>query len=145
MSIDESELAARAAADPDAFATLFDRYYGPVYNYARYRVDSPADAEDLAALVFERLLKSIQRYNLKRGPFEPWLWAIARNAVNDHLRRARLVSWLPFDSLFHRPAPEPDPFEAAAQGEERERLAEALRKLDGRQRELLGLKFHSGF
>ncbi len=144
MSFDESELAARAATDPDAFAALFDRYYGPVYNYARYRVDNPADAEDLAALVFERLLKGIRRYDPERGPFEPWLWAVARNAVNDHLRRKRLIAWLPFDSLFHHPASDTEPFDTAAQHEQRERLARALRRLDGRQRELLGLKFHSG-
>ncbi len=143
MTFDESELAGRAAEDPDAFAVLFDRYYGPVYNYVRYRVDHPADAEDLTALVFERLLKSIRRYDPERSPFEPWLFAIARNAVNDHLRRVRLVTWLPWAAMFKQPSAAVDPCEAAAQREERECLARALRKLDARQRELLGLKFHT--
>src|SRR6266436_4708857 len=60
-----------------------------IYNFLRYRVANPADAEDLTSATFERAWRSRHRY---RGDFEgfaAWLFAIARNLAIDHYRRAR--------------------------------------------------------
>ncbi|MFQ5616186.1 MAG: RNA polymerase sigma factor [Anaerolineales bacterium] len=102
-------LACRAARDPAAFVDFFERWHGPVYNYARYRCEDDATADELAAQVFERLLTCIEQYDPARGAFAPWLFTIARNVVNDHYRKQRHGRWLPLDFFRKTPAPEPDP------------------------------------
>src|SRR5262245_60225042 len=106
---DDSALAVRAAADPAAFSELFDRYYAPVANYIRFRCDDDATAQDLAAVVFERLLHKISSYAPGKGPFGPWLFAVARNTVNDHWRRAIRRSWQSLEHAERKAGPEPWP------------------------------------
>jgi len=121
-------------------AAIYDAYFKRVYNYVRYRVGDPAEADDLTGLVFEVLLAHIDQYDPTRGPFEPWLFGIARNAVNQHLRRQRFrrFSW---DIFVSRPTPGPQPEETVERRQAHDRLLEALSRLDGRARDLLGLKF----
>ena len=47
-------LAARAMAEPAAFAAIYDHYFPRVYNYVRYRVREADAADDIASQVFER-------------------------------------------------------------------------------------------
>jgi RNA polymerase sigma-70 factor (ECF subfamily) len=142
--IHPDELAARARQDPSAFAALYDAYYTRVYNYLRYRIDDDATAEDLCAQVFERLLTHIGRYEPERGPFEPWLFAIARNALNDHWRRMKLRRFISLDSLWRQPATIEDPQQRAEQAEQLRSLQAALSTLDERMRDLVSLKFGAG-
>lgn len=137
-------LATRAGYDPDAFGSLYDRYYTRVYNYLRYRLDDDASAEELCAQVFERLLMYIRRYDPERGPFEPWLFAIARNALRDHWRRMKLRRFLPLDTQIQKASASVSPEDQAVRDEEIEELKQALCALDGRERDLLGLKFAAG-
>ena len=137
-------LATRAGYDADAFGSLYDRYYTRVYNYLRYRLDDDASAEELCAQVFERLLAHIRRYDPERGPFEPWLFAIARNALRDYWRRMKLRRFLPLDSLRQQASASVSPEEQAVRDEEIEQLKHALCALEERERDLLGLKFAAG-
>ena len=93
------DLAVRAASDPEAFVQLYNAYFQRVYCYIYYRCEDTATAEDLTGQVFERLLAHINHYAPEKGPFEAWLFAIARNAVNDHYHRQRFP-WLPWEALF---------------------------------------------
>jgi RNA polymerase sigma-70 factor (ECF subfamily) len=107
-------------------------------------------AEDLFQEVWMRVLTRGAQFNGK-ARFETWLFTIARNLVIDH-RRKRTMSSL--DELFEtgndddRPMSfevvdgEPTPFDRFANLEDRERIAEALLKLDTLYREVLVLRFH---
>lgn len=132
-------LAERAAADPLAFNALYERYYGRVYNYASFRC--PDAAEDLAAQVFFRLVENISKYQADRPPFSAWLFAIARNEVNHHLRRERLRRWLPLDAQRTLHTRQPGPEDQVILGEELEELHKALTGLERRERDLVSLKF----
>src|SRR5207253_624411 len=96
----EHHLAAEAAANPGAFAALYEHYFPRIYTYIRYRVDSDDVADDLTAFVFERALERIQRYDAARAPFGAWLFGIARNAVGNH--RRGLWRWLSLDAVLNR-------------------------------------------
>ena len=140
----ESALVARATAEPAAFAAIYDHYFPRVYNYVRYRVGDTAAADDVAALVFERALASIGRYRSDRAPFSAWLFAIARNAVIDHLRAQKRRRWLSLDLLRNHASDEPQPEQVAIHSETRDELLAALACLSHRDRDLIALKFAAG-
>lgn len=72
--------------DTAAFQALYDAQLTAVYNYARYRLGD-TDAEDATADAFARAWAARAAFDPARGDASPWLWAIARNAVTDRLRR----------------------------------------------------------
>jgi len=140
----ELALVARAKAEPAAFAAIYDHYFARVYNYVRYRVGDAAVADDVTAQVFERVLVSIGSYRSERAPFAAWLFAIARNAVTDHLRAQRRRHWLSLDVLRDRASAEPQPEEVVVDNETRAWLLAAVARLSGRERDLIALKFAAG-
>lgn len=133
-----------ARTDPAAFATIYDQYFSRVYNYVRYRISSPARADDITAQIFERALANLKRYDSKRAPFEAWLFAIARNAVNDALRQQQRRKLLSLDVVENRPSSDPTPEQALMKKELRHKVLQAVGKLDERERDLIALKFASG-
>lgn len=73
--------------NPAALAQIHDRFYPEIYRYVSYRLGDPQVCEDIAAEVFMRLLDALHR---RRGPEENlrgWLFGVASNMVNDHLRK----------------------------------------------------------
>jgi RNA polymerase sigma-70 factor (ECF subfamily) len=136
------ELAAAAAAgDVDAVARLYDALVGPIYRYVGVRVRRREDAEDLTQLVFERVVGSLPRYRPAGRPFEAWVFRIARNAVIDHVRRARSHEPLSEDGL----AWDGDGVEAlSVRGEEIRELRSAIACLTPDQQEALALRFAAG-
>jgi len=140
----ELALVARATAEPAAFAAIYDHYFPRVYNYVRYRVRDAETTDDLTAQVFERALVSIDSYRPERDPFAAWLFAIARNAVNDHLRAKRRRRWLSLEVLRGWAGAEPQPEEVAVRSETRAELLAAVARLSDRERDLIALKFAAG-
>ena len=72
--------------DPQAVATIYDRYFPDVYRYVFYRLGNESLAEDIASDVFVRLLEAVKA---KRGPktnLKGWLLSTASNVIADHLR-----------------------------------------------------------
>jgi RNA polymerase sigma-70 factor (ECF subfamily) len=140
----ELALVARAMAEPAAFAVIYDHYFPRVYNYVRYRVRDAETADDVTAQVFERALVRIGSYRPERAPFATWLFAIARNAVNDYLRAKRRRRWLSLEMLRDRASAEPQPEEVAVHSETRAELLAAVARLSDRERDLIALKFAAG-
>jgi RNA polymerase sigma-70 factor (ECF subfamily) len=86
---DDTDLARAATKDRAAFAAIYERHRTPVYRYLRARTSTDADAEDLAAITFERALASIHRFRPVGGGMVAWLIRIARNVQWDALRQRR--------------------------------------------------------
>jgi RNA polymerase sigma-70 factor (ECF subfamily) len=140
----EAAVIAQARSEPAAFAAIYDHYFPRIYNYVRYRVNEAQAADDLAAVIFERALLHLDRYRPERAPFAVWLFAIARNAVNDHLRAQARRRWFPLDFFGEHPSTEARPEEVLLQREQSAELSRALSRLQDRERDLLGLKFAVG-
>jgi len=140
----EQALVARAAADPAAFAALYDHYFPRVYNYARYRVQDGEAAGDLTAQIFEQALRALDGYDPDRGAFAAWLFGIARNAINLHFRARKRHRWLSLDALRGRAGNEPNPEKVVISHEMQHSLLQAVANLRERERELIALKFGAG-
>jgi RNA polymerase sigma factor (sigma-70 family) len=142
---DEQGVIGRAKVDPSAFAALYDHYFPRIYSYALYRLQDVQAADDLTAHVFEEALANINRYQAKRGPFSAWIFAIARNTINKHLRAQKIRRWVSLDAVAHQSAADsPTVEEIVIQNERLARLIPLLARLDDRRRDLIALKFGAG-
>lgn len=140
----ESDLAARAVIEPSAFAAIYDHYFPKVYNYVRYRILDADTTDEITSLVFERALTRIGSYCPQKAPFGAWLFAIARNAVQDYRRfTTSHLSWISLDAIAARPATEPPPEEVIQAMDVNAMLLQAIRRLSSREQDLIALKFAS--
>ena len=76
--------------DQKAFKWLFDKYKGKVVSYMFYLTRDKMAAEDIAQEVFLKVFRFRESFD-ENSKFSSWLWAIARNACLDHLRRKKEV------------------------------------------------------
>jgi len=123
------------------FVQLYDEYFERVYRYARYRLENHISAEDMTALTFERALKYLEDFDQRRGSFGSWLFTIARNLINNHLRDERKRTYVSLDSYVDHPDKTASPEDAYLQNEAQAELLEAMSYLKARERDLLSLKF----
>lgn len=96
MSVDENGLVERArAGDQAAFAQLFEQYHAPILNYLHRMVNDRALAEDLTQDTFIKAYNALPRTRADLA-FKAWLYRIATNTAISHLRRGKIIKWLPF-------------------------------------------------
>lgn len=129
-----------ARGDERAAGLLFDHYYPRVYRYARSRLGSDAQAEDVASETFARVLRGIGNFRWKGAGFEPWLFRIASNLVVDAHRAGRR------ERTGVEAPEEPAPVEHTPEGlalrkEDVTAVRSMLEKLPPDQREVLVLRF----
>ena len=84
---DDGQLIAEAFSDPAVFVKLYRRYYDSVFRYCVHRLFERQAAEDITGEVFLRVVENLGRFRGNERQFRNWLYKIATNAVNDHLRR----------------------------------------------------------
>jgi RNA polymerase sigma-70 factor (ECF subfamily) len=133
---DETDLAAWARGDREAFARLYRRYLGPVYRYCHRRLGTREAAEDATSQIFARALAALPGY--RGGPFRSWLFAIAHNVVTDGFRAARPVA--PIEAAAEVADAGPSPEEQALEAEEGLWLRGMLAQLPADQRRVVELR-----
>jgi RNA polymerase sigma factor (sigma-70 family) len=130
-----------SATDTETFAELYERTFPRVYAYVASLVRDRTAAEDVTAQAFERAYRKRSSYRARRGSMEAWLFGIARNAALDELRRRK-----------RRASLETDPEDTSARALEdhaelalrRELVRAAMTTLEGKERDLIALKFSGG-
>jgi RNA polymerase sigma-70 factor (ECF subfamily) len=124
---------------PEAFERLFDEHAERLFSFLAYRTGSRVLAEDLLSDTFERVLRSRQPFDPRRGSERRWLYTIALNLLRDHARRqtheARLMHTVGADARVEQP----DAGLAAV--EHRDELHRALATLGEDEREALALRY----
>ena len=84
----DGQLIAEARNDPAAFARLYRRHYDTVFRYCVHRLFERQAAEDVTSAVFLKVVENLGRFKGTKQQFRNWLYKIATNAVNSHLRQA---------------------------------------------------------
>jgi RNA polymerase sigma-70 factor, ECF subfamily len=128
-------------SDTESFAALYERTFPRVYAYVASLLRDRAAAEDVTAQAFERAYRKRRSYRARRGSPEAWLFAIARNAALDELRRRKRRAALEGEPRDLRAAPLEEQAELAAR---RVAVRAALASLTGHERDLIALKFAGG-
>ena len=134
-------LALMTASQTEGFAELYERTFPRVYAYVASLLRDRAAAEDVTAQAFERAYRKRRSYRAGRGTMEAWLFGIARNAALDELRRRRRRAGLEGE---HEDSAALSPEDHAELALRRETVRTALASLDGRERDLIALKFAGG-
>ncbi len=134
---------AAQAAESDAVAGWYAAYGRMVYNYARFHLASPDAAEDVTAETFLKVFRAAERYDAGRGSPRIWILRIARNTLRDHLRRARLRSYVPIGAMRDLVWEAPSPEERLIREEQVARLLAAVAELPARDREIVSLRYGS--
>jgi RNA polymerase sigma factor (sigma-70 family) len=138
--LDDAEILARSARDPEQFAAIYDRYFGEVYRYVAGRLGRDV-ADDLAGETFLVAFRKRDRFDPAKGSVRPWLYGIATNLVGQHrreeTRRYRALAragGLALDSAERYEDRVADEVTAERLGK---RLAIALARLRNRDRDVL--------
>ncbi len=123
--------------DLDCMGELFERHHGPLFGYLAKLTGNRAAAEDIAQVVFQRMLKYRHTYR-DEGKFTAWMYHLARRCASDHFRKASSAPLAvdPSDLEDHA-----DDSQAADQSalasDDHELLRKALGRLDRDDREVL--------
>lgn len=125
------------AGDPQAFASLVERYERPVYNVALRMLRNPEDARDIAQTVFMKAYQNLSNYD-PHHKFYSWIY---RMAINESLNilRVRDRSAGPVDEHFADESAGPS--ELLADEQTRDVVLEAVDQLKPEYRAVIVLRY----
>jgi RNA polymerase sigma-70 factor, ECF subfamily len=130
------------AGDKNAFSSIYEQYFSPVYRYIYFRVQSKVVAEDIAQAVFLKVWEKLPDYqDLKRPPLA-YFFTIARNKVIDHWRQNKRVELFAEENDLDKiPDAAKTAEEIVSRGLAMEEISRVLEKISSDQQEVIILKF----
>lgn len=88
----------QSKSDPGAFTRLYLRHYDAIFRYCAHRLFERTTAEDITSEVFLKMVENFQTFDGNEKQFRNWLYRIATNAVNEHIRkttrRSAILTWV---------------------------------------------------
>lgn len=118
---------------------LYEQYYGRVLRCIRAKVTDSDLAEDLASTVFLKVYEKLDSFDPEMASLTTWIYTIMRNTVTDYFRTRRVFEEIP-ETLSDDSSVE----EEVIGDRMLEILADALRALEVRQRDIIILHYESG-
>jgi RNA polymerase sigma-70 factor, ECF subfamily len=126
------------AATPD-WDAIYRTELPRVYNFLRYRLGNIPEIEDLTAHTFEKAWRARDQYRRDIAGFATWLFSIARNVANDHVRSRR--NHVSLDDAAEVVSAVVTPEDNMVRQSNAQRLELLLATLSERDRELIALKY----
>ena len=121
----------------DALGELFERHHGPLFGFLCKLTGDRTAAEDIAQVVFQRMLKYRHTYR-DDGSFAAWMYHLARRCAADHYRRTAAAPRATDPADFSDHADErPHAAQHAAARDDHALLHAALARLENDEREVL--------
>ena len=118
---------------------LYRNFYKKVLGYINGKVSNYTLAEDLCSDVFLKVYEKIDTFDEKKASLSTWIFTITRNTLTDYFRTRHVSSEIP-ETLAGE-----DSFEdEVCNGEMLDSLADALEKLDIRERDIIIFHYYSG-
>jgi|GEM_PF-366063 len=101
---DEKDLIKRMKQDPEVFGQVYDHHFEAIFNYILHRVAHVQTAEDLTSQTFFKAMRNLWKFRWSGVPVSAWLFRIATNEANSHLRRRKRCSSLGNEVFSELPA-----------------------------------------
>lgn len=118
---------------------VYEQYYQKVFRYLRSRVNQTILAEDLCSDVFMKIYEKLDSFDESKASLSTWVFTIARNRLTDYFRTRRVFEEVP-ETIADGSCVEED----VCSRETLDGLADALEKLNQRERDIIILRFYSG-
>jgi RNA polymerase sigma-70 factor (ECF subfamily) len=142
VQADEQLLDSARRNDTDASREIYERYFDPIYQFIRLRVNDVEQARDIAADVFVDFFVAVRKGKGPTTHLRAWLFRVARNKIYDYYgQRKRVTMTALEDSL---PALDDDPEAEVIESLRRQRVRQMLGILADEQQEVLILRFGQG-
>ena len=148
---DEELIKAYFSGDAMSLELLVARYLGVVFRFVRSMVWVREDAEDITQEVFVKAWKNLGTFNCEKS-FKTWLFAIAKNASFDYLRKKKQLPFSKFEdeqgrNTLHETLRDtkPSPYEHAESQEFKKTVDVAMAKLSGEERAAVLLRLQEEF
>lgn len=123
----------------DIRAEIYESYHSKVQNFILSKVNDMYLAEDICSDVFIKVYEKYDTFNDSKSSLSTWIFTIARNTLIDYYRVRRVHEEVPEDMAMDSSV------EDEVLGNEMlDGLADALEKLDERERDLIILHYYSG-
>ena len=119
--------------------SIYAAYRGKVMGYIGARVQNRADAEDLCASVFEKVLRKMDGYDSEKASVSTWIYAITRNTVIDFYRMKRHT-----EELDENMSSDESVDDSLLNEETLSELAQALKKLPEELQSIVVLLYYDG-
>jgi len=138
-----------AMGDRTAFATLYDRFSGPLHGAALRIVRDAAEAQDIVHDAFVAIWEKAGSFETTRGSAFAWAITLVRNRAIDRVRMRRRRAELLAESTasdfgYNEDAASLASTEVAAQGDDARAVRAAVATLPEDQKRALELAFFSG-
>jgi len=133
-------------SDFKRFQNYYEEYMSQVYGYVYMRVGRDRQlAEDLVSEAFMKALEHFDTFSEKDGSFRAWIFKITKNHLIDYYRSSKSKSVESLEDLGNVLQDKADIEEDAKSGIEKEKLYEALKSLPEEKRELVVMKYLTGY
>jgi RNA polymerase sigma-70 factor, ECF subfamily len=73
---------------PEAFQSLYDKYFDVIFNFIFRRTGEEEITADLVSQTFLKALQNLKKYEFKGIPFSAWLYKIAGNEINKYYKKS---------------------------------------------------------
>ncbi len=140
---DEDLMARLRRGHDEALRVLYERYAGPLYNFANRLLMDPGRAEEVLQETFLRVYKDRIAFR-PVATFKTWAFTIARNLCLDILRSAPRSSEVAANPLPEVADPTPSPLDMLDRSEHEAALRRALSELPPEDREVVLLSRYHG-
>lgn len=127
------------SGDKDAFSLIYETHLTPLYRYIYVRLGNREEAEDIAQETFLKAYQALDRFEVTRDNFLPYLFTVARNLLINRSKKKR-PDIMPADELDRESSGE-NTSTFAERRELGETLRSALDTLSDTEREIIELRF----
>ncbi len=125
----------------DEFKTeIYEKYYPKVLSYINGKVNKHHLAEDLCSDVFLKIYEKIDTFDEKKASVSTWIFTITRNTLTDYYRTRKISGGEIPEYLDDGISLEDE----VCNDEMLDILADALEKLDERERDIIVFHYYSG-
>jgi len=94
---DEKLIQQYLKGDEKSLEVLVQRHLKPVYHFIYRYVGKEQDAEDIEQETFARAWRNLKKFDQQKK-FKTWLFAIAKNACVDFLRKKKAIPFSEFEN-----------------------------------------------
>jgi RNA polymerase sigma-70 factor (ECF subfamily) len=139
----EEDVIRKAKTDPEAFRSIYEKYFKSIFLFVLHRVGNKDLTADLTSQVFLKALLRLHQFQFRGLPLSSWLYRIAVNECNDFFRRNKRERLVVLDDS-HAETLYEEMFGHEAMKELKEKLPHILEKLKEEELQFIELRFMEG-